>query len=790
MKHLALLAGIGMLAGSAHAGVEVEVEVTGAVVFNLIGDEPLSGVMPGDGVVMSFTVDSDNFMDGVPGDTRGYEIDQSSFSMTFGGDVVQGLLDPFPDGETPYFGIVEGFPVSDGFFVSTSTVSPGGVPLEQEPLNANLSLGYVGETLSSLDILDALGTYAFDGLTSFGFDLWANFPDNVGMAIDFEQMTISAEPPDGGGTFTLIGPGFGVDMTPDGQYVLLTNGDGASIWSEETGIINVGGNEGVAISDDGMIVLAEITDPDTGLNAAGLWTQATGFVSLGGLPGQTGCDANLSNPYDLSGVGDVAVGLGWEGCQGRAFRWTEETGMLALPQIGPNSARANAISGDGMTIGGWDEADNGPRRAAVWFPDGTEQIILEGLPNNAEGLGEVWGFSTDGFVVVGQAQQDIDFGGGFRYIDGVVDIIPALPGTDPFFFVTVGFAVTDDGSKVVGTNVSGFGPFADRNGIIWTEEGGTQVFQDYLVDMGVEIPDGLNIASVEAMSPDGTIFAGWTFDNVPPFEANAFIVTLTQEEPPVEAFLDIRPGSCPNPFNRQSNGVLPTSLLGTEDFDVSEVDLATVVMSRADGVGGAVAPNEGPPGPHSTYNDVGAPFLGDPCDCAPTGTDGFTDLNMKFRTSELVDVLELNGLPPGDIVELVVSGNLIDGTPFAASDCVRLVPVGSPGAQMLLIVEADVDGAWVDVTTPDIWGDAGGFADFVRVYAAPTVVTLSAERRHEKAAFLGWRVNGQFQSVRVPRITLTVSLKDLTVEPVFATGDTDPGDQPIGPSPWSIDHGG
>ena len=77
--------------------------------------------------------------------------------------------------------------------------SPGGVPLEQTPFNANLSLGYEGETLNSLDILDALGTYGFDGLTSFGFNLWSGGPDNVAMEIDFEQMTLEkAECDDGG----------------------------------------------------------------------------------------------------------------------------------------------------------------------------------------------------------------------------------------------------------------------------------------------------------------------------------------------------------------------------------------------------------------------------------------------------------------------------------------------------------------------------------------------------------------------------------------------------------------
>lgn len=173
----------------------VTVTAEGTVVFNGITAAPLNAVGSGDSAVMSFQVDSNVFVDGIPGDTRGYEIMQPSFSFDFNAPPVSvGLLNPFPAGQTPYFTLVEGFPVSDGFFVSTSAISPGGVPISQTPLQANLDLGYVGSTLSSLDILDAVGTYDFTGLTRFGFTLWQVVPDNVRMEIDFQSLTITPEP--------------------------------------------------------------------------------------------------------------------------------------------------------------------------------------------------------------------------------------------------------------------------------------------------------------------------------------------------------------------------------------------------------------------------------------------------------------------------------------------------------------------------------------------------------------------------------------------------------------------
>lgn len=177
------------VAGVASADT-VTVTATGQVLFNGITPAPLGSVGAGELATMTLTVDSNIFADGIPGDVRGYNI--STFDLSFSGGTSVGLMDPYAG--TPYFSIVDGFPISDGFFVSSSNVSPGGVELSQAGYQFSLDLGYVGSTLGSLDITDAYGTYDFTGLTRFGMSIWRIVPDNIVMEIDFVQLTIVPTP--------------------------------------------------------------------------------------------------------------------------------------------------------------------------------------------------------------------------------------------------------------------------------------------------------------------------------------------------------------------------------------------------------------------------------------------------------------------------------------------------------------------------------------------------------------------------------------------------------------------
>ena len=131
--------------------------------------------------------------------------------------------------------------------------------------------------------------------------------------------------------------------------------------------------------------------------------------------------------------------------------------------------------------------------------------------------------------------------------------------------------------------------------------------------------------------------------------------------------------ACLNPVNLKSKGILTVAVLGTADFDATQIDPGSVALVRADGLGGSVDALVGPPGPGWAFEDVETPFDGDVCDCHTSEPDGYLDLVLKFRAADTVEELELDDLDSGIWAKLALTGTLLDGTPFEGSDCVVII---------------------------------------------------------------------------------------------------------------------
>ena len=143
----------------------------------------------------------------------------------------------------------------------------------------------------------------------------------------------------------------------------------------------------------------------------------------------------------------------------------------------------------------------------------------------------------------------------------------------------------------------------------------------------------------------GTVF----FDEVKVRRGSGITVTM-----------DIKPGSCPNPLNRKGGGVLPVALAGDIDLDTGDIDVSSVRL-----VG--VAPLR-----HG-WEDVTVPPVeeGESCPCTEESGDGYEDLTLKFDKKEVLEAL--GEVEKGEILILVVTGQLIDGTSFQGEDCVIIV---------------------------------------------------------------------------------------------------------------------
>lgn len=185
-----------IIASAANAEI-VQVDVVGTVDFGMLpGVTSWGSFGVGDDVVMSFQVDSDNFVDSMMFPVRGYEIIQPSFSLAINNNAV-GLALSQPSG-SPYFAIRNDDPAVDGFFLGTDVDGfPNGVATD-EPANLADTFStlfqatYEGTRLDSLDILDAVGTYDFTGLSVFNWGLEDLFVQPVGFI--FDQWTISVVP--------------------------------------------------------------------------------------------------------------------------------------------------------------------------------------------------------------------------------------------------------------------------------------------------------------------------------------------------------------------------------------------------------------------------------------------------------------------------------------------------------------------------------------------------------------------------------------------------------------------
>jgi len=401
-----------------------------------------------------------------------------------------------------------------------------------------------------------------------------------------------------------------------------------------------------------------------------LYTPESGMLEIETIGGLKGWALDINDSTEVVGY--------FEAEENKAFLWTEDGGMQELPN-GDGYSAAIAINNLGQIVG---ESDDHP---VLWTEEGEKLNLgtLAGAALDINNHGQILIHSQDDQAYVWTEEHGMvpletlgGEGSTARRINDRGEIVgwsQIESGEYHAFFLTEENGIVDLGTlggpqsialsinnvnQVVGH--SDITP-ADEHAFIWETTTGMQDVNDLIPpDSGWVLLAAYDINDAGQIVGEGKING----------QTRAFLLT-----PVIEVKMDIKPVSCPNPLNTKSKGVLPVAILGTADFDVTQIDVATIEL-------------EGISPLRSNLEDVATPFSSftgkEGCsDCTDEGPDGFLDLTLKFDAQKLLEAIEASlgrELEDGEVLTLTLIGNLQEsfgGNPIQGEDVVIILKKGN-----------------------------------------------------------------------------------------------------------------
>lgn len=162
------------------------------------------------------------------------------------------------------------------------------------------------------------------------------------------------------------------------------------------------------------------------------------------------------------------------------------------------------------------------------------------------------------------------------------------------------------------------------------------------------VPVGATTGPIAVTTPAGTVTS-----------VTDFIVDLAVVPVPV----DISPQTCPNLLNAKAGGFLRVAILGTGEFNATDVNPISLELI-------------GVPPLRFSLQDVATPLPSNGNDeCTDAGPDGFTDMTLRFEAQAVIQAIEASlGRPvsDGESIILPLTGELFDGTLIAGEDVVSI----------------------------------------------------------------------------------------------------------------------
>ena len=528
---------------------------------------------------------------------------------------------------------------------------------------------------------------------------------------------------------------FGHSVSIDGNYAIVgVSGDDdngylsgsayifkrdGEIWSRQVKLTPSDGSGldsfGASVSIDGeYAIVGSYGDDDRGIGSGSAyifkrdgetWSQQDKLLaSDGAATDHFGYSVCVSTDYAI-------VGAIWDGSHsGSAYifkrdgtAWTQQAKLLASDGYSEDYFGVNvSIDGEYAIVGSSGDDDNGESSGSAYIfrRDGTAWSQQAKLIPSDGYVYDRFGcrVSIDGDYVIIGANRDDDNGedSGSAYIfkrDGSswteqTKLLASDGGYEDYFgcgvsisgdYAIVGAFQDDDNGRN-----SGSAYIFRRDGTVWNE-------RDKLLASDGAYNDNFGYS----VSIDGEYAIVGA-----PYGSNAgsaYIFEVFEPEPVIEIAIDIKPHTCPNRLNINSNGLLTVAVLGTEELDVYDIDPASVTLNGVSAT-------------RSSYKDI----LTSAQSCTCEGViepDGFDDLIVKFEIEALAETL--GHVNKGDELELLLTGVLDNEseTPIEGIDCIVItVPVKQE-----------------EILVPDVVGLPLAEAETVIIDAGLTVGTITED---------------------------------------------------------------
>ncbi|MBY0111499.1 MAG: hypothetical protein K2Y21_01655 [Phycisphaerales bacterium] len=252
---------------------------------------------------------------------------------------------------------------------------------------------------------------------------------------------------------------------------------------------------GLGLSGDGAVVIGQ-SGSSTGDRAV-RWTQATGLVNLGVL--------QPSDAFSYAGAtnadGSVVVGysFGFSSLTLQAFRWTQATGMVGLGVLpGFTSSEATCVNGDGTIVVGTCSLTPGATGPAFVWTSGLGMTELPSLTPLTPAT-RPFAMTPDGSTIVGLSSTS---GGNraFRWTSGSGTLsLGTLPGDT----TSEAYGVSADGLTVVGRSTG-----VRNKAFVWNATLGMIDLRAQLVGLGSDLSNWGDLLEARAVSADSSVIAG------------------------------------------------------------------------------------------------------------------------------------------------------------------------------------------------------------------------------------------------------------------------------------------